>query len=419
MTKKEIIDAAFKVWGREFYLNTSLSHVAAELKVCKPALYRHFISKQNLLEAMTRHFFDDFASFIQEDYKKALIMDDYGESMFIVIRSVAEYYARNVNIFIFSMIKLHDNQLDSFNIVEELCIRGVDLGFLGNLAKKNFVFEPPILKLIFATLTFFMSGFHKTRKSLTNPPGEKEIYEIIRIIDEITGKGLGYTKEEIFKMDFEKLENRIAGTIDAIEDNPLLKAVAEAVAQAGPWEASMEQVARISGLSKSSLYCHFKSRQDMLYRLFMTESLRIINFSRQAMQQSLAPLEQLYLGIYSIAEYLRSKPDILVALDWLRNRRLELNPPDKKPGFPPAEFRQVFNDIKIEILHSGKSPFRGMFSDDEDSSGFSLWVLFLIVNTLMRKEQGQALGNVPNSDIRCLFKFLTMGIGGFKNQLPC
>ena len=60
MTKADVIDAAFKAWGRGFYLNTSLSYVARELQVCKPALYRHFRNKQALLNAMIVYFFVRF-----------------------------------------------------------------------------------------------------------------------------------------------------------------------------------------------------------------------------------------------------------------------------------------------------------------------------------------------------------------------
>jgi len=127
MTKNEILKTAYKVWGREFYLNTSLSHVARELKVCKPALYRHFLNKNALLEAMTRHFFDDFAAFIQADYEKAMKTEDKNESAFILVRSITEYYARNVDFFIFAMTILNDHKLDSFNMLEELCIRGIDM----------------------------------------------------------------------------------------------------------------------------------------------------------------------------------------------------------------------------------------------------------------------------------------------------
>ena len=243
MTKTEIIEAAFKVWARELYLNTSLSHVARELKVCKPALYRHFRSKQALLEAMTIHFCDDFAGFIRADYEKAIKNIDGHEDAAIMTRVTAEYFARNVEIFIFLMIKLHDRQLDISNIVKQLQTRGINLAY----SRHSGDFQSLEMRLIYTTLIFFMAGFHSKGKTLENVPSEAAILKIIDIINSIIGKGLGYDKGEIDGLDYQGLETRIVGTINNIEDDPLLKAVAGAVAEAGPWEASMEQVARRSG----------------------------------------------------------------------------------------------------------------------------------------------------------------------------
>jgi AcrR family transcriptional regulator len=407
MTKKEIIEAAYKVWGREFYLNTSLSHVASELKVCKPALYRHFLNKNALLEAMTRHFFDDFSGFIQTDYEKAMKNEDKSKSVFDLIGSITEYYARNVYSFIFSMTILNDPRLDSFNMLEELCLRGIDMESFHSSIKKEYVFEPLVMRLIFATLTFYMANFHNTRASLTNPPDEAGILKINNVIGAIIGQGLGYTNTEIKFVNYEELENRILGKVNTIDDDPLLKAVASAVAEAGPWQASMEQVAKRSGLSKSSLYSHFKNKQDMLHQLFMTESMRILDFARRQIKQSEIPQEQLYLGIFSIAEYLRSKPDILVALDWIRNRKLDLRPAGHKHKGPMIGFLSLFEVIDIKPLQNKSSPFM-------ENSNISPWILFLIVKTLMGRETGHTFGDVPNSDIRALYKFITLGIGGFK-----
>ncbi|MDR0456340.1 MAG: TetR/AcrR family transcriptional regulator [Treponema sp.] len=408
MTKTEIMQAAFKVWGREFYFNTSLSHVARELKVCKPALYRHFMSKQALLDAMTTRFFDDLAGFIRNDYEKALGTGDSGRGVFMITRSIAEYFARNVYVFIFSMIKLQNRQLEGFKIVDELHARGVDL-------LKFHHSNQLIMRLIYATLVFFMADFHKRGKSFMNTPTEASIAQIIDMIGNIIGGGLCYTKEEIDALDYEGLENRIAGTINTIGDDPLLKAVAEAVATAGPWEASMEQIARRSGLAKSSLYSRFRGKQDMLRQLFMTETVRIIEFARQGMKQSAIPHEQLYLGIISIVEYLRSKRDILVTMDWLRNRRPDFDPENKPP--PPNTFLRIFEDIDISSLRGGESLFNSMPQDSD--LWLSPWILFLIINTLMLRNAEQAaspvksLDNVQMSDIRSLHRFLTLGIGGF------
>jgi AcrR family transcriptional regulator len=407
MTKAEIIEAAFKVWARELYLNTSLSLVAHELEVCKPALYRHFRNKQALLEAMTMHFCDDFAGFIRADYEKALKNIDGHEDASIMTRITAEYFARNVEIFIFLMIKLHDRQLDISNIVKQLQTRGINLAY----SRHSGDFQSLEMRLIYTTLIFFMAGFHSKKNSLVNTPSESAILNIIDIINNIIGKGLGYDTEEIDGLDYEGLEKRIVGTINNIEDDPLLKAVAGAVAEAGPWEASMEQVARRSGLSKSSLYGHFKNKQDMLHQLFMTEMGRIIDFAKEGIRQSAVPQEQLYLGIFSIVEYLRAKPDFLVALDWIRNRRISLKPGGNIDDNPPQIFQQLFEEINISPLQ--EAPLHGS-ENMADESWLSPWILFLVVNTLLQGKSGLLVENVPNGDIRFLHRFLTLGIGGYQ-----
>ena len=154
----------------------------------------------------------------------------------------------------------------------------------------------------------------------------------------------------------------------------------------------------------------------MLYQLFMTESLRIIEFAKQGIQQSPKGPEQLYLGIFSIAEYLRSKPDFLVALDWIRNRKLDLTPPGQRHKGPPIEFMQLFNDIDIKPLHQSQNPFRGLLAGDKENASISPWIFYLIVKTLVNTNPKQALQDVPNGDIRILFRFATLGIGGFKTS---
>ena len=409
MTKIKVIEAAYKVWAREFYTNTSLSLVARELKVCKPALYRHFISKNALLEAMTEYFFEDFAAFIRADYEIALKNEDSKERIFILIRKMAEYYIRKVNIFIFSMIKLRDRKLESFKTMRKLRERGIDFKLFQQSINKDYTFQPLIMRLIFSTLTFFIGDFHKNRKVFA----KKEeivldtaiISNIINAITEIIGKGLNYSSEEIDSLDYDELESRICGTVDSTEHDTLLKAVAGAVAEAGPWEASMEQVARRSGLSKSSLYSHFKNKHDMLHQLFMTESKRIIDFAWQGMEKSAVPCEQLYLGIFSIVEYLRSKPDILTVFDWIRNRKLFFSHKGKEHHEQMTESLQIFDEINI-----GRIP-------EAAGKRASPWIFFLILNTLMIRGSYQSFSDAPNSGIRFLYRFITMGIGGFlKNE---
>jgi AcrR family transcriptional regulator len=150
--------------------------------------------------------------------------------------------------------------------------------------------------------------------------------------------------------------------------------VAEAVAGAGPWGVSMGMVARVSGLSKSGLYAHFKNRQDMLIRFFAAEFERIINFAEESMKFSAVPGERLYLAIFAIGDYLRSRPDVLIALDWLRTRRIDF--PEPVETRVPLRIYRIFRDIQL-------SPeFKERFQNIE-GDWIPAWILFLVVAFLM------------------------------------
>ena len=403
MTKTEIIQAAFKVWGREFYQNTSLNRLAQELGVSKPALYRHFRNKQALMDAMTDYFFDDFAGFIRADYERALGCKNRSEGVFIMIKSVAEYYARNVYGLIFSLINVYDRDQKEYTSSEKLCFRGVVMGQFYNIFREEYSASPLMMQIVFATLTFCMAHFHKTGNSFINAPTDEAVNKITDTVNEFIANGLGYISdsEAINRLNYEELENQVAGSVQNVEDDPLLKAVAKAVAEAGPWNASMEMVARRSGLSKSSLYGHFKSKQDMLRQLFLTEFRRIIAFARDGIKLSAVPAEQLYLGIFSIVLYLRSRPDILTALDWIRTRKL--GPPEQG-----MDYSVIFKDIRDGHLKNGKN-----FDEDTDQH-IAHWILFLIISILMQRHTTRSLADMPNSDVRTLYRFISLGLGGFK-----
>jgi len=411
MTKVEIVDAAFKVWGRNFYQKNSLSQLARELKVSKPALYRHFTSKQALSAAMTDRFLDDFAASTRAAFEQAKKATDADEGIFTIIRSIADFFARDVYALAFSIINIYDQKLDGSIISKRLKERGVDMQELYRIIEKKYKVDPALIQMILATLTFLMSFFHKTKNSFENTPSDDEIQNIILTVCTSIERGIGYDSEKVSAIDFEKLENQVDQTTHSAEPEPIFKAVAEAVAEAGPWDASMEMVARRMGLSKSSLYGHFKNRKDMLRRLFMGEFKRIISFARQGIGLSANTAEQLYLGIYSIAVYLRSRPEILITLGWIRTRKLDLGKPDKK-----FEMFRLFEDVDIEPIRD-----RG----EEVKQYVSHWILFLLINILMRPKNDNNDGsgiylssgipesNIDNNDIRLLFRFITLGLGGF------
>jgi AcrR family transcriptional regulator len=385
MTKAEIIDAAFKVWGRNFYRKTSLSQLAGELGVSKAALYRHFLNKKALIEAMTDCFLDEFINAVTSEYEQALHANDPVQGSMMVIRAIAVYFAHNAYALVFSLINLNPHNTEEYKKVT------LKLKFLNNIFDKNN--KSPISMYLFTSLTFFMAHFHKKNNSFENPPSKKDCQRIIDMICRNIENGLGRSKGEIDKLDLSKLEKKVKRSMQITELDPVLKAVSQALAKAGPWEISMDMVAQKLKLSKSSLYGHFKNKHDMIYRYFSSELTQVINHAQQGLGLSENPVEQLYLGIFSIAFYLISKPDLLASLAWFRTRKLDVEKPEMQD-----DFLGLFGNIKIESLQSA--------SKDEKRQ-ISHLIFFLIIIILMHQAQDEK-SLIKN--IRSLYRFITLGL---------
>ncbi|GHV81771.1 hypothetical protein AGMMS49991_03290 [Spirochaetia bacterium] len=439
MTQADIIKAAFRVWGRELYQTTSLTQIARDLKVTKPALYRHFHNKQALLDAMYGYFFDDYTAFIKADYDKALAAESPVDCLLIMARSIVRYYGQNMGTFVFSLVKVYDNR-EVTDTARQLEDRGVDMQKLalrweavaGNLAHTGDeagvyalaegAAYPNILQLIIVTLTFQVAHFHKDLFQRGESPSEAMIEQVVAWVEAKISGGLGFDRALVERINFEELEKRLPSeSLKNFEDDGLYRAVAGVVAEAGPWNASMDMVARRSGMSKSGLYSHFESKHDMLRQFFLTEAERILRYVEEGKKQSAVPEEQLYLVIISTADYLRSRPDILTAMDWLRIRRLELG----------IDVPQRFYDVFSECIAGRRGPEQPdlVRSDDIDMDSQSertpQWIQFLIINTLMQGRFGGPhtpgclpgggdFSTVTNDSFRILYRFIMLGMKGFE-----
>lgn len=84
-TRERLLDAAIKLFARQGYAETSIADIQREcgLSAGSGALYKHFSSKRQLLEAATRRFADGFA----DDRKRFHV--NPGESTEEVLRRAA------------------------------------------------------------------------------------------------------------------------------------------------------------------------------------------------------------------------------------------------------------------------------------------------------------------------------------------
>lgn len=390
------------------YLTVSLSDVAGELGVTKPALYRHFRNKQALMDEMYPRFFDTHAEAIRADFERARSALDGGgggmaQAMLTMSRAMAAYYAEHIDHLVFAMMQVYGGSAKS-GFGEQMCARGVDLGCFFTADRAAGVY-PPLYQLVmssvFVTLVYFLGASHTngTCKARLTPLSEEALQSLLARVEGVVSRGLGFARERVQGIDYARLEAAAAARGLAAEGGPLMKAVAEAVGEAGIWEASMRRVAALSGLSKSSLYGHFKSKRDMLRRLFMSEFDQILKAAGEAIRASAVTEEQVYLGVFAITDYFRARPEILIAMDRIRSRRIDLG------NSKPPRFDSIFQGVDLSTCGQKTD----LCSDEVDR--VSHWVLFLIINTLMRNPAGKNFAALPNESIRTLYRFIAMGVG--------
>jgi AcrR family transcriptional regulator len=399
MTNEDIIEAAFRVWGRDLYKSTSLTQLARALHITKPALYRHFESKDALMKAMYTAYFDHYAAFLKKSYEA--LIQDVPTGAPLMIRSVTEYYVRYPYKFVFCLIMVFGAQgIDG--MVDQLEDRGINLRKLWALDMSTEY--PRLALLVGGSITFFVTLFH--RSHMGEEPAEDITERFVSFVERTVRNGLGLDKNQVEGLDYEKLETLAEKQPLPERKAKVLEAVTAAVAEAGPWKVSMDMIAAKAGLSKSGLYSHFKDKREMISAMFLAEYDRIVDYSEAVSRASENSLERFYLGIIGIVNYLRAMPDVLSAMDSLRTRRIKpvQNAPDRLFRlYAGLQFQDTPREVK---------------RFEPENHAVAKWIFFLTIHVLKmwsRNGNGdlrEIFLKLPNKSLRILYKFITLGIKG-------
>jgi hypothetical protein len=221
-------------------------------------------------------------------------------------------------------------------------------------------------------------------------------------------RGLGLQYQAV-ELDWERLENAVRERALPEAENEgrgrLLAVIAEAVAEAGPWKVSTGMIANKAGCSKSALYSHFASREEMIKEFIVTEITRVSLYAKDCSLLSKEPSEQIYLVIAAIAHYLKQKADVLQTIDKLRLQK----PNFKKNKMEHKPFSQI-HCIFQEVKKQDGTPL----INERDTE----WILFLVVSFLqVTRGSGdyndfghEDNSDVPNENLRMLFRYIVGGI---------
>ncbi len=403
--KEEIITAAFIEWGKTKFRNTSLSSLAREVGMTKPALYRYFSKKDDILKSMKIRFSSAYGRIVRE------FMDlSSGQGIQEIVHSFnkshTEFFLENPEYYLFLFFYIMKEPVESTPLFYDILAKQTK--FLGDYFPEPAVSIPYFIN----TLVFFLSRilcFDDTNLALIREDNKG----IIDDIDSIFLNGF-LNSEKLSNIDFNSIEKIClvdnkprelrepigSSKKKALPVDRIFTAITDVVARDGIWEASIEKIARRAGMSKSSLYFHFNGKEDMLsqmiereykvlFKLFMAEEENIHSFT-----------EYVFSFLVITVSHLLNNPTVLSVLNWFRIQRGEIKHHPPKNDFLINKFFFI-----KEAFDSGK-----LISNNLDLYEIIIYLNFQVIRETMDSYKKKRSVEEALKRIRVIYKLFMNGI---------
>ena len=316
-TKQQIIDAAFGLIAENPLEQLSLSAVAERVGISKPAIFRHFLNKDALIEAIKVDCFykmaQAFGSVIDSGH------DFYSPQ---VIDHIVRFFLQNEK-YLFFLIQLIVHANDAEKMLErEMHTAGISIPYKKNFtldAEGNAVLDKPAYyRSTYAGLTvfYFMVLYTVVRGKRGQPvcPAE-EFGGKIRALLHDGIEGFAPLSDERLRalhrqFTFAPQEETVRGKI--------FVALCKVIAECGIPRVTVGAVAQAADMAKSSLYNYFSSKDDMIKSLVSDEFVFLTKTIEQNCKLGQTNTEILAAYMYSIMLYFKHKPYSVGLFSWLR-----------------------------------------------------------------------------------------------------
>ena len=342
-TKELLIEEAFSFYSKPCVKDFSLNELAAKVGISKPAIYRHFKNKDDVMAEMQKHFFDVIAEHLLSirRYKeengtiKGTIANVYSE---IPFSNMVRFFADNPKYINYLIFQFTRHQRFERVIFEELEKRGcLDEEEIQNFKKaecgqsdKNYAdsFYCGISILVFIKLR---------EKAIE----EKKRGETFASTDEFAKKIAMFIKNgfagscrngDIFyptKISEKRKEElrRICeiSKEDFPEENKIFTALASVIEKYDFNGVTIERIADELGMAKSSLYFYFDNKNEMIRSLIEKELAVLTQLCVENSAESKTFSEFIYLTMRTEIEFFQMKPSLLQICGWLLQKSSELH----------------------------------------------------------------------------------------------
>jgi len=350
LTKEKIIKAAFKEWGKNKFCKTSLSDLADRLNITKTALYRHFKNKEDLIFSMENEFKDQLTAprtifLVRSEHADTdtIIRSFYSTYMPLFLKNPHLFYF----LFLLSVMKLKKTGSEPDYFWQE-----------SSLLRKSIQADNPNVKNGVAELFIrfiYTTGASQIINTLEKPEkiSEKSIERVIDLSVEIVLTGIRGGKNGSLTDPITILKGCSLSNTSIVTGEKLYSAIAKVVAKEGIEGATTDKIAREIGITKSSLYFHFKNKQDMLNEMIIDNQQNFMPLFTEKAQIYSKAEEKIICYMGMVGAWLMQDPAFLSVFTWIWFQRMELEM--KPPENPMLEelytiFRSGIAEGEIKSL---------------------------------------------------------------------
>lgn len=350
-TREQIISSAFSFYTKPEINNVSLSAIAARAGITKPAIYRHFKSRQELEQVLEDRVYSEIYSVLSKiTFKKdegtlALIEDVV--VLLLTHKEYLFYLISNQNDFSLdeAMFKLKDLGLPFFDSVF-----ATD-GSVTNMEKYK------MAVYLGCNVLFFVILRNRVLEELNRQDTYSDVLEFASKIEKFLRCGLGQNISNFTVSRLATLDENCQSNMKLLKPvNKIFVSVSEIVKEKGLRGITVESVAHGIGLAKSSIYTKFENKTQMIGSLIQEEFEEMFKFIKDNSVFAENNAERIYVLMETVLIYFMKKPEVLTVGKWFQFHSFaEIVNVDKyeervyNDYFKNIEFYDAFPDFGLPV----------------------------------------------------------------------
>lgn len=401
-TKDKIIDAAFSLFEVNAFTKFSLSKIAKKVGISKAAIYRHFASKEELLNSMKEIVYEKLYSFFKEVSAVTL-----NENLKEIIKTVVRYmvdYGNYMNFYIRNTIDFSQDDLIQNMRKNEECIFDSFIDKDGNILKIDFYFKN---LFIIGALLIFVNSFLKSESSGESGGKGKTEAEKEKFIENLSdfmvnGIGERHTLSADRMNEIDEICRKSLENFD--EPDRIVLALSSAVRKNGFFNTTVESIANELGMAKSSLYSWFDNLGQLKLKIIEGEFESIFKTFVANYVLFEAEDERLYALLSTEFSYFIKRREVLDLCIWVQFQ----DPPDLKAAdvkFKNAkQFKKLINEIPL-FKKNGSMDFM-----DDDSYTSMIFIIFIPLFILLHGRLHEFKDEVLYEALKNIFYMILGGV---------